>query len=62
MRVEPYNLGEDLGETIGLSEPMPEKAAELRDRRHAWRESVYAQLPAPNPEAAVAPREVGSLR
>jgi arylsulfatase A len=62
MRVEPYNLGEDLGETIGLSEPMPEEAAELRHRLHAWRESLSAQLPTPKPEAAIAPKEVGSLR
>jgi len=29
---------------------MPEKAAALREKLHAWRESVAAQMPAPNPK------------
>ena len=28
----------------------PAKATELRDRLHAWRESVGAALPKPNPD------------
>lgn len=52
MRVEMYNLKEDIGETNDLAERMPEKVVELRDRLHAWRTSVDAQMPTPNPDAA----------
>jgi hypothetical protein len=37
-RVELYNLREDLGETRDLAASLPEKAAELRQRLHAWRQ------------------------
>ena len=49
-RVELYDLREDLGETRDLSASHPEKARELRERLHAWRESVKAQMPSPNPD------------
>ncbi|HEY8504251.1 MAG TPA: sulfatase [Gemmataceae bacterium] len=50
-RAELYNLKEDVGEENDLAARMPEKAAELRRRLHAWREAVGAQMPVPNPDA-----------
>ncbi len=49
-RIELYNLAEDVGEEHDLAEEMPEKAAELRAKLHAWRASVGAQDPLPNPD------------
>jgi len=49
MRVELYNLKDDIGERRDLAPKMPEKAAELRNLLHAWRGEVNAQMPAPNP-------------
>ena len=49
MRVELYNLKEDLGETSDLASANPAKADELRTRLHRWREAVDAQMPPPNP-------------
>jgi uncharacterized sulfatase len=48
-RVELYDLAKDIGEKDDLAARMPQKAAELRGRLHAWRESVGAQMPTPNP-------------
>ncbi|MHC4753955.1 MAG: sulfatase [Planctomycetota bacterium] len=55
MNVELYNLADDLGEKIDLAETNPSKAKELRDMLHAWRASVDAQMPSPNP--AYTPRK-----
>jgi arylsulfatase A-like enzyme len=49
MRVELYNLKDDLGETRDLAQERPQQAAELRDMLHRWRKSVGAQMPTPNP-------------
>src|SRR5262249_36984191 len=49
MRVELYNLREDLGEAHNLAERMPEKVAELRERLHNCRKEVGAQMPSRNP-------------
>jgi len=49
MRVELYNLKEDVSEAHDLATDKPEKAAELRAMLHTWRESVGAQMPTPNP-------------
>lgn len=49
MRVELYNLREDLGEQRNLAGQMPEKVNELRTRLHAWRKEVGAQMPTRNP-------------
>ncbi len=49
MRVELYNLAEDVGETRDLAGAMPQKVEELRADLHAWRESVGASMPQPNP-------------
>jgi len=50
MRLELYNLADDLGEEEDLSAQMPERAAGLREKLDAWRESVGAQMPEPNPD------------
>jgi arylsulfatase A-like enzyme len=50
LRVELYNLKDDLGETRDLAPENPAKAAELRAMLHRWRNSVGAQMPTPNPE------------
>lgn len=47
--VELYNLKDDIGETKDLAKENPEKAKELTDRLRAWRKSIGAQLPTPNP-------------
>jgi len=49
MRVELYNLREDVRERNDLAAKMPERAAELRRLLHQWREAVAAQMPGPNP-------------
>ena len=49
MHVELYNLREDAGEKNDMAAKMPEKAGQLRDRLHAWRTAVGAQMPTPNP-------------
>ncbi len=49
MRVELYNLREDVGEQHNLAVLMPAKADELRARLHAWRKEVGAQMPSRNP-------------
>jgi arylsulfatase A-like enzyme len=49
MRVELYNLRDDLGEARDLARERPAKAAELRERLHDWRKSVSAQMPTGNP-------------
>lgn len=49
MRVELYDLKTDLAEQHDLAATQPEKAAELRERLHTWREKVGAQMPLPNP-------------
>jgi arylsulfatase A len=48
--VELYNLADDSGETKNLATAEPQRAEELRRRLHAWRISVGAQMPRPNPE------------
>ncbi|HSU53644.1 MAG TPA: sulfatase [Candidatus Dormibacteraeota bacterium] len=49
MRVELYDLKSDLGEQHNLASQMPEKVQQLRNRLHAWRKEVGAQMPARNP-------------
>jgi arylsulfatase A-like enzyme len=49
LRVELYNLKDDLGEQHDLAAKMPEKVDQLRKRLHAWRQEVGAQMPTPNP-------------
>jgi len=54
-RVELYDLGADLSETTNLAERMPERVAALRGKLAAWRKSVGAQMPVPNPDYDPAP-------
>jgi len=49
LKVELFNLREDLSEQRDLAATQPQKVTELRDRLHAWRKEVGAQMPAPNP-------------
>ena len=49
LRVELYNLREDIGEQRNLAAQMPAKVDELRARLHAWRKEVGAQMPSPSP-------------
>jgi arylsulfatase A-like enzyme len=48
-RVELYNLNDDLSETTDLAAQFPEKAKQLCERLHAWRDNVGAALPTLNP-------------
>jgi arylsulfatase A len=48
--LELFNLAEDPGETTNLAESQPQRAAALRDKLRSWRESVGAQMLAPNPD------------
>lgn len=50
MRVELFNVRQDLGENNDLATTMPEKTAALRERLHAWRARVNAQMMTPNPD------------
>ncbi len=47
--LELYNLKKDPGEKNNLANSLPGQAAELHTRLRAWRESVNAQMPRPNP-------------
>ena len=47
--VELYHLRDDEGEQHDLAKQDPSRAAAFRDRLHAWRKEVGAQVPTPNP-------------
>ena len=49
MRVELYDLKNDVGEQNDLAAAQPDRAIALRARLHAWRSEVGAQMPTPNP-------------
>ncbi|NLO74547.1 MAG: DUF4976 domain-containing protein, partial [candidate division WS1 bacterium] len=49
-RLELYNLREDLSETRNLAEQEPAIALDLHERLVAWRASVEALVPEPNPQ------------
>jgi arylsulfatase A-like enzyme len=48
-RVELYNLEDDIGEKNNLTAEMPSKARQLKRALAAWRKSVGAKMPTPNP-------------
>mgnify|MGYP001564819222 CR=1 FL=1 len=52
MRMELFDVKKDLSEKNDLVATMPNKVKELRDMLHAWRASVDAQMPTPNPDPA----------
>ncbi|MCH1497277.1 MAG: sulfatase-like hydrolase/transferase, partial [Rubripirellula sp.] len=47
--VELYNLREDLGESQNLASEFKGRAADLKKKLQAWRQSVGARMPYPNP-------------
>ncbi|MGI6375050.1 MAG: sulfatase [Anaerolineae bacterium] len=49
-RLELYNLREDVSEERNRAAELPALAARLQALLAAWRESVAAQMPAPNPD------------
>ncbi|MEX0613360.1 MAG: sulfatase [Pirellulales bacterium] len=49
-RVELYNVRGDIGEQQNLAATSPQLVDELREELHAWRRSVGAQMPTPNPD------------
>ncbi len=49
MRCELYDLKTDPGEKTDLAATEPAKLEELRNVLHAWRASVHALMPTPNP-------------
>jgi len=52
--VELYDLARDISERHDLTLEMPDTARALRDRLHAWRCSLDANMPVPNPNYATA--------
>ncbi len=48
-RLELYNLADDPGETRDLAKQTPDHAAELHRKLAAWRKTVGAKMPRPNP-------------
>jgi arylsulfatase A-like enzyme len=51
-RIELFDLRNDIEESIDLAPQMPDKAQKLHARLVAWRESVEAKIPKPNPDYA----------
>jgi arylsulfatase A-like enzyme len=51
-RVELFNLKDGPGEARDVAGEHPQEAAQLRERLRAWRQSVNAQPPVPNPNFA----------
>lgn len=51
-RFELFNLANDPGEAHDLAASNSDKATELRDKLHAWRREVSAQMPTVNPAPA----------
>ena len=49
-KVELYDIKNDIGEQNNIADENPELVKKLRDELHAWRESVNAQMPTPNPK------------
>ncbi len=49
-RMELYNVVQDVSETKDRAATEPQRAAELLGKLQAWRQSVGAQLPSPNPD------------
>ena len=48
-RLELYNLKRDIAEKHNLATKMPQQAAQLQEKLAAWRKSVGAKMPTPNP-------------
>jgi arylsulfatase A-like enzyme len=52
MRIELYNLREDIGEDRDLAAANPELVQKMRDMLHAWQKRVEAKFPVPDPDYA----------
>ena len=48
--VELFDLANDPSETKNLAAANPDRVDDLRQKLHAWRERIGAQMPVPNPE------------
>ncbi|MHC4433877.1 MAG: sulfatase, partial [Planctomycetota bacterium] len=48
--LELYNLKQDIGERNNLAQSMPKKTRQLKDILSTWRNTVNAQMLAPNPD------------
>jgi arylsulfatase A-like enzyme len=59
-RVELFNLRQDMGEKKDLAANSPEKRDELRSELQAWRQTVHADMPTPNPNFD--PKAVGASK
>ena len=55
-RLELFNLANDFRESNNLSETHPERVKELAEKLAAWRKSVNAQMPTPNPNYSPNPQ------
>ena len=60
-QLELYHLASDPGERVNVANALPERANQLAAQLAAWRQSVGAQMPVPNPAHGPAPR-VARLR
>jgi arylsulfatase A-like enzyme len=49
-QLELFDLREDIGETKNLAATYPDRAEQLHARLAAWRKSVNARMPKPNPD------------
>jgi arylsulfatase A-like enzyme len=49
-RLELYNLREDIGEERNLADEQPDRTKQLHEKLVAWRASVEAKIPQPNPD------------
>ena len=56
-RLELYNLRNDMGEEHNLANAMPAETERLHGLLAAWRKSVDAQMPTPNPDYQPAKRK-----
>ncbi len=57
--VELYNLALDRGEQYNFASSFADKATDLVNKLRAWRESVNASMPRPNPAYNAAEAELG---
>ena len=58
-RLELYHLASDPGERVNVANALPERANQLAAQLAAWRQSVGAQMPVPNPAHVPAPIRPG---
>ncbi len=60
-RLELYNLRDDIGESKNLIAAQPQRANDLHAKLKAWRTTIKAPMPTPNPQAGkAAPAKKGA--